>query len=307
MKKAARVFMLISVVCGVFSGISVASDAFTAFDPADKKFIYNSPEDKEISPELKKHARKSALRGRQLFEFSEKELSGLKRIISPSIDIKKHTKASVVKRRVKDNVLRVELNNKEDGQWYRLSADIPEGYTVKKILRDNGTEIVNSTSVDRKTGKTSGEELWYVEGDKVYFFDDPVNGYSVVLSPPQASSSIMVEEPLQSAGQISAIIYPYNGEQNLINGIDNIDHLGRDGDNDLGNDIDENAGGKLALRYTYGGNTYQYGNPATSITRDFAHVSTTYKQLNVTPWGETEAVISTIFQTTNGAPELPFI
>ncbi|HRQ45271.1 MAG TPA: hypothetical protein PLB12_13070, partial [Candidatus Goldiibacteriota bacterium] len=39
----------------------------------------------------------------------------------------------------------------------------------------------------------------------------------------------------------------------------------------------------------------------------FAHVSTTYKQLNVTPWGETEAVISTIFQTTNGAPELPFI
>ncbi|HPN65694.1 MAG TPA: hypothetical protein PK247_10880, partial [Candidatus Goldiibacteriota bacterium] len=98
---AAVIFYAVIMPCRIF-----ASEAFIAYDPAEKKFIYNSPEHKEILPELKKHAKKSALRGRGLYELSEKQLNNLKHIISPSIDIKKHTKASAVERRVKDNVLR---------------------------------------------------------------------------------------------------------------------------------------------------------------------------------------------------------
>ncbi|HRU38546.1 MAG TPA: hypothetical protein P5511_01615, partial [Candidatus Goldiibacteriota bacterium] len=77
-----------------------------------------------------------------------------------------------------------------------------------------------------------------------------------------------------------------------------------------GNDIDADAGAKLALRYTSGANTYQYGNPGTNytttVTRNFAHVRTQYYYLLTTPWGETESVISTVFQTTktNGT-EIP--
>jgi hypothetical protein len=40
--------------------------------------------------------------------------------------------------------LAVALDNKVDGQWYRLSADVPAGYRVAGIQRDDGTPLLNS-------------------------------------------------------------------------------------------------------------------------------------------------------------------
>ncbi|PKL90825.1 MAG: hypothetical protein CVV21_11120, partial [Candidatus Goldiibacteriota bacterium HGW-Goldbacteria-1] len=292
-----RVFIFLCAFCAVFAGVSNGAENYTAYDPAGKVYIYRSFDE---TGEVVGGSKREINNGNARVSETTIKPSELQKLAGRKGAPKGHEnyrEASVKVRKLKDTLYRAELSGKKDGQWYRMKVPVPKGYRVRKILRDDGVEIINDES----------DIKWYLDKGHVYFYDDPVSGYSVVLSPPQPNFSIMVEEPLQSAGQMSAIIYPYNGEADVINGIDLYDHLGRSGDNGFGQDFSTDSGAKLALRYTYGGNTFQYGNPSTSVTRDFTHTSTTYTHLNNTPWGETEAVISTVFQTTVGGTELPFL
>ena len=296
---------------------NLSSNDIIAYDPIEKKFIYkNKIDDIDGSVSLLlKDAKIKRFKDKKTQEFyiDENQAKNIIIVKRKNKDIEKYKKAGITTRRLKENIYRLELSDKQDGYWYRLKLKIPDGYTVRKILRDDGIAIRNNIQIDRKTGKIVVEEInWYVENNTLYFYDDPITGYSVVLSPPQPYFSIMVEEALNGAGQLSAIIYPYNGEQDLINGVDNRDHLGRIGDNTIGAEIDEDAGSKIALRYTSGVNTYQYGNAGTNYqtfgTRAFTHVSTAYYYFNTTPWGLTEAVIHSIFQTTNtNGTEIPML
>ncbi len=249
------------------------------------------------------------------YRFKKKDLHLLEKERGIKVETSEYESAKTRSYKIKDNVYRIELNGKKDGLWYRMKLKIPDGMEVSKIIRDGGSEIKNISRSDRKTGKITYEENWYVKDNWLYFYDDPVSGYSVVLSPPRPSFSIMAEEVNAASGgsgQMSALVYPYNGEADLLAGINAYDHMGRIGDNNFGNDIDADAGGKIALRYTSGANTYQYGNAGlkynTFVTSAFAHIGTNYYHMNTTPWGEVESVIDTSFQTTSEAnTEIPFL
>jgi hypothetical protein len=291
---------------------NLSSNDIIAYDPIEKKFIYkNKIDDIDGSVSLLlKDAKIKRFKDKKTQEFyiDENQAKNIIIVKRKNKDIEKYKKAEITTKRLKENIYRLELSDKQDGYWYRLKLKIPDGYTVRKILRDDGIAIRNNIQIDRKIGKIVVEEInWYVENNTLYFYDDPISGYSVVLSPPQPYFSIMVEEALNGAGQLSAIIYPYNGEQDLINGVDNRDHLGRNGDNNIGVNIDADAGSKIALRYQVGANPpVQYGNQGTNYTTsvdgNLVHNSTSYEYLNITPWEETEAVITTTFQTPAGAP-----
>ncbi|MCX7699071.1 MAG: hypothetical protein N2114_06370, partial [Candidatus Goldbacteria bacterium] len=241
-------FIIIFIICPVYA---LDSNDIIAYDPIDNIFVYKNRGnnfDGFILENLKNMKYKK-LKNRETKEFY---LDGniAKKIAShKGLDFESHKKAKIIIRKLKDDVYRLELNNKLDGYWYRLKLKIPDGYSVRKILRDDGVAIGNIVQIDRASGKTIKEDIrWYVEDNTLYFYDDPISGYSVILSPPQPWFSIMVEEALNSAGQISSIVYPYNGEQDLIAGINNLDHIGRIGDNGIGQDIDGDAGSKIALR-----------------------------------------------------------
>ncbi|MCK5243106.1 hypothetical protein KAR34_11715, partial [bacterium] len=204
-----------------------------------------------------------------------------------------------------NNKIRLELNNKMDGQWYRLTASLPPGYRVRSILRDDGLEIVNRGQDDRKTGGTLDENIvWYIEGDTLVFYDDPVMGYSVFLDPPGPNNSLLVEIAGTASndygGQLSAICWPYDGGT-PANGFD---HLGRNGDMGLGSDFDSMAGGKMALRFT-AGTTQQYGNPGgigTGTNGDFQETSRIYYLMNETPENQLESVIVIETYAPSGTP-----
>ncbi len=157
-----------------------------------------------------------------------------------------------------NNKIRVTVNNKLNNVWYRFSCKIPKGYRVGEIVGDDGRVIRNNISINRLTGEISGEIRWYVKNDTLYFYDDPIHGYDISLIPPNANNSIAVEVAnngtYAGGGQISAIEFPYNGTDNASN-----DHLGRTEDN-FGNSIDIDAGGKFAINFTMNGINYQYGN-----------------------------------------------
>ncbi|HDT14753.1 MAG TPA: hypothetical protein ENN55_00930, partial [Firmicutes bacterium] len=288
----AAVFMMLPVFVFSSSGKEVSgvavwektTDIF-AYDPVERVFIYREKASEMLAGKenkLRVPGGQKEKGGIKEYRLSGKEAALAAKALGRELDVPRHTKASASWKRVDDDTVRVELNDKEDGLWYRLRAKIPEGRNVSRVIRDDGLEIVNSTYIDRETGEVHGDLLWYMEGDTLYFYDDPVSGYSVVLSPPQPNFSILVGEAINGAGQLSLIAYPYNGEA-LIGGTTSIDHLGRTGDNNIGQNIDVNAGGKMALRFTSGANTYQYGNPGTSVTRNFTHVSSTDYKLHTTP------------------------
>ncbi|NTV53118.1 MAG: hypothetical protein HGA76_08930, partial [Candidatus Firestonebacteria bacterium] len=214
-----------------------------------------------------------------------------------------------------DNRLELSLDNKLDGQWYRLSATIPTGYTVRQIVRADGRQIINRGHRARGTGEVVGENIaWYLDGNQLVFFDDPVFGYTIILDPPRPNNSLFVEIASSSGagygygGQISAIGYPYSGGTPAVA----IDHAGREEDQ-IANQIDGAAGSKLALRFTAAGATRQYGNPGytniptfrvfhTGADGDFQETSRTYTQMNETPGGILESVIVTQMTTPAGAP-----
>jgi len=82
------------------------------------------------------------------------------------------------------NSIRVSLNDKVDGCWYRMSAVIPDGYTVQKIVRADGTEVTNGIYVDDMAGEYVNNDInWYVDNGTLLFYDDPASHYTVSLLP----------------------------------------------------------------------------------------------------------------------------
>jgi len=136
------------------------------------------------------------------------------------------------------NEVDIKLLNKYDNYWYRMTTTIPNDMYVNRICRADGVNIENN---GRGYNSSKGYENilnWYQVGNTVYFFDDPVNGYSVEYSPPRANNSILVEVARSGTnaycGQISAIVFPYSGGTPQSQ----YDHTGRSEDNGLGNNID---------------------------------------------------------------------
>ncbi len=80
--------------------------------------------------------------------------------------------------------IRLTLNDKIDGCWYRMSAAIPDGFTVQKIARDDGTEVRNGTRMDAATGECVDHDInRYMDNGTLYFYDDPATYYTILLSP----------------------------------------------------------------------------------------------------------------------------
>jgi hypothetical protein len=210
-----------------------------------------------------------------------------------------------VKRLAKDK-LRVEMSKKLD-VWYRFSVRLPEGYGVKEIVGDDGRRIVNTIHINRSSGMVEGELRWYVDNGTLYFYDDPIWGYNISLTPPQPSQSIAIElaysGPYSGGGQISAIVFPYTQGDNATT-IATYDHAGRTEDNGYGNDIDFDAGSKIAIRFSSGAATREFGNwwdhlfgaepLGQSLINEIRRDDT---PLNTAPTGELESVIITKMQT----------
>ena len=152
----------------IFPVYAENSNDIIAFDPSENIFIYkNNSDDIDgfISGNLK-NVKHKKLKNKTTTEYYLNENVAKKIILHKGLDFKKHKQAKVVIRKLKDDVYRLELNNKFDGYWYRLKLKIPEGYSVKKILRDDGIAIGNSIQVDRATGQTINEDIrWYVENN----------------------------------------------------------------------------------------------------------------------------------------------
>ncbi len=227
--------------------------------------------------------------------------------------------------------IRLSLNDKVEGSWYRLSASIPAGYSVQKIVRADGTEITNEVQADRTTGEYVKNDInWYVDNGTLYFYDDPINGYDITLQPPMAISSLAVN-PIYS-GQLSAIVFPFNQtDTNAI--ITSNDHLCRNGDNGYGSNNDSDAGTKTSIRMfstqgaknaiifgndgettnlyrwgapypTYNGG-YTYSNHSTTGTANqYINGSQQIIGFNTVPDGSVESVVLTNFSTpvVTGAP-----
>jgi|Deesub1362B_J571_1020462.scaffolds.fasta_scaffold01204_4 hypothetical protein len=226
---------------------------------------------------------------------------------------------SITVKRLKDDLIRVELNNKLE-VWYRFKVEIPPGYRVKEIVGDDGRRIVNNLSINRLTGEVDGEIRWYVENSTLYFYDDPIWGYDISLVPPAPNNSLAIElayDPKRNdrdnAGQISAVVFPYSlGDNTTV--IAQNDHAGRKKDN-FGNEIDENAGSKTAINFTLAGVSKQYGNDYfyweydprrnkwkkkrvfLGIDGSYLEVTRTYVPINTVPDGNLESVVVTEFQT----------
>ncbi len=204
------------------------------------------------------------------------------------------SKTKVSAQRVNATLIRVRVSNKLD-TWYRFRVQLPSGYSVRSIVRADGKRIVNDLRVNRTTGEVSGSIRWYVEGGTLYFFDDPIYGYDVTLTPPQPNNSLAIEEV--EAGQISAIVFPYS-QGDDSNTVATHDHAGRTGDN-FANDIDADAGSKVAIRYTTPAGTRQYGNDGDWYsTGDYylTHISRENVTANTVPDGQLESVIVTEMQ-----------
>jgi hypothetical protein len=205
--------------------------------------------------------------------------------------------------------IHISLNNTTEGSWYRLSASIPAGYTVQKIVRDDGTEITNDVQVNRSTGETTSDNInWYVDNGTLYFYDDPINGYDVTLSPPLAHNSLAVN--VIYGGQLSAIVYPYNQTDNNTVIASN-DDLGRIDDNGYGDNIDADAGSKTAVRMyennnVNSGDLMMFGNDGdtyhtySSANYNYTNAGDpTIVGFNTVPDGSVESVYISNFTTPN--------
>lgn len=243
------------------------SHEIIAFDPVKKVIVVQKLKEKEPESELKvgiKSLSKAKSKVKKIgnTEFSIVEVKADRETLKSfnfSTDVL-NTKIS--SKKLKDDLIRVEVTNKTE-TWYRFSVEIPKGYGVKEIVGDDGRRIVNTLHVNRTTGEIEGVLRWYIDNGTLYFYDDPIWGYNISLTPPAPNRSIAIElaynGAYSGAGQISAIVFPYSQGDNATT-IATYDHAGRTEDNGYGNDIDIDAGSKIALRFNVGGNTRQYGN-----------------------------------------------
>ena len=222
--------------------------------------------------------------------------------------------------------IHISLNNKTEGSWYRMSASIPAGFTVQKIVRVDGTEITNDVEVDRTTGQVLDSNInWYVDNGTLYFYDDPINGYDITLLPPMANNSLAVN--VIYGGQLSAIVFPFNQTDNNTVIATN-DQLGRAGDSGYATNIDADAGSKTSIRmlntnghdiifgndgettklwtYPAGYPTYHYGYTYSNSSSANQYVNGSQQTVgfNTVPDGSVESVVLTNFSTpqVTGAP-----
>ncbi len=273
-----------------------AAEEMVAYDPLSKTVVVRSLSPKKgIHIGLKgiKALRKVARRlgGLTLSEYELPASPEILRRFGLPVDAL-NTRVRV--ERLNATLIRVRVENKLE-VWYRFSVEIPRGYRVKEIVRADGKRITNDIRVNRTTGQVEGQLRWYVDGGTLYFFDDPIYGYDVTLIPPAPNESLSIEEV--DAGQISAIVFPYSqGDDSFT--ISSHDHAGRSGDG-YANDIDADAGSKIAIRYTTPGGTRQYGNDGALFqTGDYllTHISRENVTINTVPNGQLESVIITEMQ-----------
>ncbi len=284
-----------------------------AYDPVEKQIIvkvYGDTTEKFNFSKLgifQIAVRKKIIHGIRMLEYHiPATVENLRKLQLPESLIN----TTITIKRISREKIRVELNNKQE-VWYRFKVKIPTGYRVKEIKGDDGRLIVNNLSINRLTGEVEGEIRWYVENSTLYFYDDPIWGYNITLIPPAPSNSIAIELAYSGtyagSGQISAIVFPYSQGDNATT-ISTHDHAGRTEDNGYGNDIDYNAGSKIALRF----GTLQYGNwycrpiwwfclPRTlGANGNIPELNRTDVPLNTVPDGTLESVIITDMQTAGG-------
>lgn len=127
-------------------------------------------------------------------------------------DITKATISTTVSANGKE--IHISLNEKLDDCWYRMSASVPKGYSVDKIVREDGVEIKNEIEIDRSTGEIIKNDIkWYVDNGTLYFYDDPINEYNVSLLPPAASMYTM----LVSTGPAVKTLYLHEAPTPFMN------------------------------------------------------------------------------------------
>jgi hypothetical protein len=288
-----------------------------AFDPVKREIVIKIPAAlKERFKEFKKMQITPNIKGMRVAFKSFKSFKNLTFYemhlpVSPEILKKYNIPSEVLNtttevKKLGKTMLRLELNNKID-TWYRFSVPLPEGYRVKEIVGDDGRRIVNTIQTNRSTGETEGDIRWYIENNTLYFYDDPIWGYNISLTPPAPNNSIAIElaysGTYSGAGQISAIVFPYNQGDDAST-IATYDHAGRTEDNGYGNDIDINAGSKIAIKYSRGTISVEFGNPwnplwfVQPLGNDYiTHINRIDVPINTVPTGELESVIITEMQS----------
>ena len=273
-------------------------ERIVAYDPVERTIITKFEEFQDVKGELKEKHHKIPKIQEMRYPASKRNLKKFgfpEEILNTTLTVK----------RIKDDKLRVELNSKLE-VWYRFRVEIPPGYRVREIVGDDGRRIVNSLSVNRSTGEVTGEIRWYMDNSTLYFYDDPIWGYDITLTPPAPNNSTAIElaysGTTSGAGQISAVVFPYSQGDDATT-IATYDHAGRTEDNGYGNDIDIDAGSKIALRYRYllgFLRERQYGNPygGGALGDDYiTHLNREDVPLNTVPDGTLESVIITDMET----------
>ncbi|UXM84644.1 right-handed parallel beta-helix repeat-containing protein [Methanococcus aeolicus] len=278
-----------------------------SYDPISKEIVINlEGSNKEIEKTIEKYRKEkkySILKIEQInnnYEVIEIRIKADKKILNEYNFPMGILNTTANEKKIDNTKIRVEVNNKLDDVWYKFSCKIPKGYGVKKIVRDDGIAIFNNISINRTTGEVIGNIRWYIENNTLYFYDDPVYGYDISLTPPKPNNSIAVELSYDGqsdggCGQISAIIFPYNEGDNSST-IASYDHAGRTGDNNYANNIDADAGSKIAIRYTVNTRTRQYGNGGDNFetaSRYLSEINRTDIALNTVPNGILESLILT--------------
>lgn len=131
-----------------------------------------------------------------------------------------------------------------------------------------------------------------------------INGVDTTLVPPAPNNSLLIEIPPSGGGEITAVVWPYNGGSPSASD----DHLGATGDAGLGQDIDDCAGAKFTVYYnpTGNGGDRSYGNTtcniqgtpdATGADGGFTAVSQSTTSSVSTPDGKMQSVMDTLVQT----------
>jgi hypothetical protein len=292
-------------------------DAFVAFDPGAGVLVLDEMEGRDLSVDgnwrresrfEQATLRKKGQRGRLAREWKADAAARKLMRRRFALDPRFENATSSVQTRLSQRRIDIRLDGKLDGHWYRLSAPLPKGWRVKGVVREDGVEIANGPARPKGGGRgvVEPQDRWWVEDGRVYFYDDPVSGYSVLLVPPAPNYSLAVELPTTGLGQISGIVYPYGGEDMSVAANDRLEHLGGTNDNGFGYDLDGDAGAKIALRYTANSTTVQYGNPTaasnTGANGNFVNNTTVTTPFHIAPDGQTEAVIASTFSAPGAAP-----
>ncbi|MFW6211111.1 MAG: hypothetical protein ACOC4H_03215, partial [bacterium] len=131
--------------------LAKTSTDIIAYDPAEKVFIYRQKSKKiknDADENLRNYGKYREIGPVKEFEIPARQILKAAGETGKKPDVSAHIKASSFTEKVNEKLIRVSLNDKEDGLWYRLKAEIPEGRRVLRIVRDDGVEIINTEYID---------------------------------------------------------------------------------------------------------------------------------------------------------------